>query len=29
MKETRRKLRNNATKHEKIMWEKLRGSKFM
>ena len=29
MKETRRKLRNNATKHEKIMWEKLKWSKFM
>jgi len=29
MKETRKKLRNNATKHEKIMWEKLKGSKFM
>ncbi len=29
MKETRRKLRNNATRHEKIMWEKLRWSKFL
>lgn len=29
MRETRRKLRNNATEHEKIMWEKLKGSKFM
>ena len=29
MKEVRKKLRNNATKYEKIMWEKLRNSKFM
>ena len=29
MKDTRRKLRNNATKYEKIMWEKLRWDKFL
>ena len=29
LKETRRELRNNATKHEKIMWEELRWSKLL
>ena len=29
MKVTRKKLRNEATEHERIMWEELKGKKFL